>query len=625
MVGALLALGVATAPSAFADTTQSNGCASVTPGISTFAVPITGVGSPNPVTYPNPITLSGLSMTIQVDSVLIGAGVGTGLVSAADSLADLGVMKNDGQTASQSAGINAVQGVAGAAKLMITGTHTVEGTQTATNPAPVATTFWVTADSVGGSVVVYDSVTNPPNLNGIPTPNVPDPTRVGHVLTGNLSVPIALGNLAFTPSGGNVTFSEKVVVPSSLSAPSAADKGAAPLQLAAQINGAVNVNFWCWTGAADAAGTNLVPGPASPIDTVTVNTPPTAPSCVAPPQTSVGAGQSVLVTPNCSDPNGNFTPSGTSIVVVGGPNTAAGTAVVQANGQILYTNTTPSATSDSFSFTATDDTSLTSAPATPVSIKILGNQCDATAASCSLRQTLLVPVLPSTLTMSDAAAYGNPTFSQVVLGGVVTGTGCTPGPIVGGHPTPALVLNGQPQTACGAMNPLTIINARGTDPGWSVTGQVTDFIDGQRGADNAAIATGGPGASACTSPINIAMSPPDNHCIPGGNLGWVPVAQIIDPSVPGDTASITAGSFILPPSSTPQTPPLFPPDLVAPRQNTNSVKAPPAGLHTAAQTLCASPANQSGGTFQCDAGLLLAVPGSAAAGTYAATLTLTLA
>src|SRR6516162_7180179 len=100
MVGALLALGVATAPSAFADTTQSNGCASVTPGISRFAVPITGVGSPNPVTYPNPITLSGLSMTIQVDSVLIGAGVGTGLVSAADSLADLGVMKNDGQTAS---------------------------------------------------------------------------------------------------------------------------------------------------------------------------------------------------------------------------------------------------------------------------------------------------------------------------------------------------------------------------------------------------------------------------------------------------------------------------------------------------------------------------------------------
>jgi hypothetical protein len=157
---------------------------------------------------------------------------------------------------------------------------------------------------------------------------------------------------------------------------------------------------------------------------------------------------------------------------------------------------------------------------------------------------------------------------------------------------------------------------------------VTDFIDGTRAADNAAVAATG---SACSPQRNIDMVPPDNHCIPGGNLGWVPVAQILDPSVPGDTAKIVPGGIILPPSSTPQIPPLFPPlpDLSSPRQNTNSVVAPSAGLHVAAQTLCSSPTNQSGGTFQCDAALILAVPASTAAtglaSAYVATLTLTLA
>ena len=125
---------------------------------------------------------------------------------------------------------------------------------------------------------------------------------------------------------------------------------------------------------------------------------------------------------------------------------------------------------------------------------------------------------------------------------------------------------------------------------------------------------------------NIDQTPKNNHCIPGGNLGWIPFSQILHPSVPGDTAAITAGGIILPPFPTPQTPPPAPPafPFSAPRQNTNSVTAPPGGLHTAAQSLCGAPVNQSGGTFQCDAGLTLAVPASTAAGTYTATLTLTL-
>lgn len=604
---------VATAPSASADTTQNNGCASVTPGITQFAVPITGTAAPNPDTLPAQVTLSNTSVTISVDSTLIGAGVATGLVSAADSLADLGVTANDG-TPNQNAGINAVVANTGGVTLKITGSHTSEGTQTASNSAPVNVTFYTTADSLGGSVVVYTSVTNPPVLGG---PNVSDPTRTGTVLTGSLSVPIPLGNTTWTPTGGNVVFSEASVVPSSLTTPTTADKSAAPLIVLMKIDGAVSVGFWCWPGtqspAPPASGTALVPGASSAIDTVTVIAPPTAPVCQTPQAASVGGLQAVVVTPNCTDVNGNFTPSGTSIALTGTP-PASGTVVVNPDGTITYSNTDANVSADSFQYTATDDTSLTSNTVT-VNVAIFGNQCTANP-SCSLHQVIVAPVAPSTLSMTETAltALGNPDFTHAVLGGFINNSNaCVPGP---------LTLNGGPQDACGIMNSVTVVNARGTDNQWDLTGQVTDFIDGTRGP-----------ADTCSATNNISQVPPNNHCIPGDNLGWVPEAQIIDPSVPGDTAAINAGGIILPPATTAQTPPAFPPSPLTPRTNSNSVLSPYSilnlstpgpGLHDAAQELCGAPVNQSGGTFQCDAGLLLAVPGSAAAGTYTATLTLTL-
>ena len=46
LVLSTLAIGVATAPIASADTTQNNGCLGVTGTFSTFAVPITGMDNP---------------------------------------------------------------------------------------------------------------------------------------------------------------------------------------------------------------------------------------------------------------------------------------------------------------------------------------------------------------------------------------------------------------------------------------------------------------------------------------------------------------------------------------------------------------------------------------------------
>jgi hypothetical protein len=410
-----------------------------------------------------------------------------------------------------------------------------------------------------------------------------------------------------------VVFKELNSAPANLTTPSPGDQVAAPLILLPKINGSISAPFHCWPGTVGAGATPpLIPGASNAIDTVTVIAPPTAPVCASPQATSVGGGQSVGVTPSCTDVNGNFTASNTSVAVTSSP--AHGSTLVNANGSITYSNDGLGASSDSFQYTATDDTTLTSNTVT-VNIAVLNNQCTASP-SCNLKQVLVLPVLPGTLSMSEAAAYGNPSFSTAVLGGVVTGSNCLPGPIT---------LNGQAQTACGAMNPITVVNARGTDAQWAITAQVTDFIDGTRGP-----------LDTCSSVKNIAQAPANNHCIPGDNLGWVPLAQITDAAVPGDTAAINAGGVVLPAPSVAQTPPAFPPNPLGVRNNSNNVTnpfsilnltTPGPGLHDVAQTLCNSPANQSGGTFQCDAGLLLAVPGSTAASLtgYTATLTLTLA
>lgn len=79
--------------------------------------------------------------------------------------------------------------------------------------------------------------------------------------------------------------------------------------------------------------------------------------------------------------------------------------------------------------------------------------------------------------------------------------------------------------------------------------------------------------------------------IPGDNLGWAPTAAKVDAS-----GSVAAGAAV----------------------------APGAGLGSA-RTLCKAEAGSSAGVFECGAGLTLDIPDSVAPGSYAATLTLTLA
>ncbi|MEY2423530.1 MAG: hypothetical protein QOI95_3597 [Acidimicrobiaceae bacterium] len=318
------------------------------------------------------------------------------------------------------------------------------------------------------------------------------------------------------------------------------------------------------------------------------------------------------------------------------PFAAHGNVVINAlTGDAVYTNDgTGAGGSDTFGVTATSSGG-TSAPATIETITLIldhAPSCDATSPgpTCHLDQVVVVPVFGADLTMSQFTG-----LPADVLGKTVTPTGCN-GAIV--------TLNGQPQLACGAMWPVTVDNARGTDAPWSLTGQVTDFLD--------AVA---PVGTTCDTPATY-----NNHCIPGGNLSWIPVAGVGHGIVPGDVAQVGPGTAILnigisAPSllntaalgnatagpfgvGAGQAIAAFSavPGHSSLATQTNPVVEPAsyAGLHDAAQTLCSAASTHSGGTFICGAALVVAVPASAAAapfnpatgtGGYQASLTLTLA
>ena len=328
----------------------------------------------------------------------------------------------------------------------------------------------------------------------------------------------------------------------------------------------MQANFYCWpgtsTGAIDpitglpGSSAGFAPAAAAQvIDSVTVNVPAAAPVANNDSAT-VGANESVniAVLANDTDVNGNINPASVTIVT---PPTG-GTATPNANGTVTYANTNPAVGTDTFTYTVADTGGLVSNVAT-VSVDVLGNLCTGNP-GCSLSQVIEVDVIGAALTMEQA------------------GTDVQLAPIT---------LNGEPQSTGGSLNGLTIINRRGTDAGWNVTGQVTDFSDGT-------------GVSAC--PANNPASW-DNHCIPGDNLGWTPSASVAHVQIAGDVAQVTAGSAVA-----------------------DGMTNGGSGLGTAggAKALCTAPAKHSGGTFSCGGGVSLAIPASAAAGTYSGTLTLTI-
>jgi hypothetical protein len=244
-----------------------------------------------------------------------------------------------------------------------------------------------------------------------------------------------------------------------------------------------------------------------------------------------------------------------------------GTATVNSDGTVVYTNTNTSSLVDSFQYTVADTVGDVSIPTT-VSLTMQQPLDIATASTLApgliLQQTTPLPV--------------------DTLGAALSGPTCS------GR---SVELSGEPQLACGQISPVEVINDGGSNVGWTLSAQAGDFNDP---AD--------PNLT-CDTPATYS-----NHCIPGGNLGWSPQAAI-DAPVVGSPAQVEAGPVIGP--VLPSAP--------------GTVVTPPGGLNAAPQLLCQAPPNASEGEFTCSAGLTLAVPASAAepaAPGYQSTLTLTL-
>ncbi|GAA2328874.1 glycosyl hydrolase family 18 protein [Dactylosporangium salmoneum] len=158
------------------------------------------------------------------------------------------------------------------------------------------------------------------------------------------------------------------------------------------------------------------------------------------------------------------------------------------------------------------------------------------------------------------------TITATVAGGPLSLAVANTSPVV----LPTVALNGQDQVVTGPLGHVTVVDSRGTNAGWNVTGQVSDF-----------------------------RSPAGNQTIAAANLGWAPTAGL----VPGGMNLVRTTS-----------------DSVV---TAGQAKVPGSGLSTP-QTLCSSAAGASTGTFDCGATLNLGVPYNAALGTYTGVLTLTL-
>ncbi|MFZ4718344.1 MAG: hypothetical protein ACOYMR_02900 [Ilumatobacteraceae bacterium] len=567
--------GVASAAPGTATTT--NACLSnATATYSDLDWTMTGTATPSPATLGSgDITLANASVQVNVPATLLIAGYGLGLLTPA----------------------------AGSGETVQTGFRvdipvSVVVTRAATNVDTGGGVKGTLVKKDQFTVTVQTLITDP---NG--TPGTGDETATP------LTIDQPLDDWVVTPLGGDVKFSE--AAPGGLGTVPGQNTPAngAVYASASVAGGLVKANFDCFPGnfvpsaPGATSGTTFTPATSvTAFENVTVVAPPTAPVCSAE-AVSVGVGQNATVDlrDNCTDVNEGQGGGSPFTYEVSTPSAGSLTATAT-NG--VYTYAAPATDPGApvvIPFTATDSTGLTSASAN-ISVTVLANQCDATTASCNLTEIVVQPVVGTTMTMDKV-----------------------PGVIV----MSPVVLNGEEQVSTGALQTITVTNARGTAAGWSVTAYATDL-----GAAGAQTFSPVPGVTVAycsnagvgpfiANPALAATVTSDRLCIPADNLGWSPTAAIAHNDIPGDVAQIVAGA----PSAASATDWLA--ALVA-AGNTNDPAVGVDGLGglgggPGAKTLCSAPTNHSGGTFTCNASLYLGVPASAGAGTYTGGIVLTLA
>jgi hypothetical protein len=323
---------------------------------------------------------------------------------------------------------------------------------------------------------------------------------------------------------------------------------------------------------------------------------------VANPQTfSVPLGSSANLPILSSDTATDYPLDPASVTIVTPP--TDGAAAVNADGSVTFTDDS-ALTESNFDRTGNLNDSFTYQVSDTA-----GDESNVTTVSLTVLPQLVItpmdpssPSLPQGVTLQQPASLPNDPLHSM------TGSTCS---------TLTPVLTGQSQVACGDLAPITITNDGSANSGWTLSGQVSDFVN--------ALA---PSGTTCDVPSTYS-----NECIPGGNLGWAPLANV-QFVLPGSAGVVQAGSAVNPamPTAGTHVLPSNGNDPLAwsswPKSSSpGSSIAPPAGLHDQSQVLCTSPAGASEGSFTCGASLFLPIPASSAASDgvgYRATLTLTL-
>ncbi|MEU8619750.1 Ig-like domain repeat protein [Streptomyces sp. NPDC048623] len=235
---------------------------------------------------------------------------------------------------------------------------------------------------------------------------------------------------------------------------------------------------------------------------------------------------------------------------------------------------TPAGAAGSLKFTDTVGGTAVPLGTVPVSGGTATLTTSSLAAGAHSFTAVFVPADPARYTASDSNAipYTVGAFAGVTASESITTTVNAGALVISVDapqvtlPSPVLNADGDLLTTAGALSPVTLTDTRAGNPGWTVSGQVTDFSDGA------------------------------THTINGQNLGWSP--KVVD-KAPAQT--VTPGSH------------------VAAARGVAPGDAGSDGLK-AARTL----ANGTGlGTAHIGADLALSVPTSTQAGTYTTTLTLT--
>jgi hypothetical protein len=380
---------------------------------------------------------------------------------------------------------------------------------TSTNPNPSATTSTVLTTSPASSAPQGTTVT----LNAAITPTPSSATVTGTVQfkdgTSNIGSPVTVG------TGGTASTTTSTLT-------------AVSHQLTAVFTSTAN-NV---TGSTSAPVTFVVGSVGAPTTTTLSVTP----------SGSVTQGTAVTlngsVSPTTAAGSIQFTDNGTNL---GQP------VAVSSNGTASTSTSTLTAAGSPHSlvanFVPTDPAAFATSSSQPVSLLVttLGG---GTGSSATERITTTIAAGSLVISVAD---------TNVVL------------------PTPVLNTAGTLFTTSGKINTVTVTDTRGADPGWSVSGQVTDFSDGA------------------------------SHAINGGNLGWVP--NVVDKAA---SQTVTAGGTIAPANG------------IAPGVT------PPSGVGlSSSRTLATAAAAAGTGTAHLDALLNLNAPTSTPAGTYNATLTLT--